>query len=141
MNNNIHLFEKNGNIQKIITFDFSSNNIPNKAKRDILQHYQYFDDYYLVGDLTFLYKNYIGGNLFKHKEMEFYMLDTLKNTIYSKPTDMNTLEIFSNYQENCIISYLDPSRFSSKNMTSGLPLEIYKHLEEGNFVVCIYELK
>jgi len=138
IDNNIYLFGKNGEHEKTIRFDFSSHNVPNEARRDILKHYELFDNYYLLGNLSFIHKNYIGGTLFKKRKMEFYLLDTLSNTIYLKTSP---IESFLSYQKNKIISYMDPNKYLEHPKTSSLPIEISQHLEKGNFVICIYELK
>lgn len=141
VDNHVHIFTTKGDWEKTLYFDFGSRNVPNMAKKDIETHLEDYLNYCTIGDFTFLYDKYIGGTLFNKRQMELYLLDTLSRTVYLKEKKETDIEKYLGYFGKTLVSYLDPGKFINHLPSrETYPNEVYEHLKNGNFVLCLYNL-
>lgn len=137
IDNNLYLFSFEGELKKIINFNFGKQNVPDEKKIDIERNLNEYDNYCLLKNVSVVTNNIIIGTIWDRRQTKIYIYDKINSKIYmSDPFfDYETTQ-FTGYSSNYFISYLDPNDTNDQD----IPLYVKKHLEEENFALCIQKL-
>ncbi len=140
ISNNVILFSKKGNLEKVVEFDFGSNNVPLRYRKDIEQNIQKFNSYNLLKWITIVNDNYLIGTFWENRQTKSFFVnrETNEMNVTSHTIDRDIGNV-AGFDGNCLIKFLIPGMERVYN--NDLPKDIIEHLDNGDFVVLLYELK
>lgn len=137
IDNNIYLFNKNGELKEIINMNFGDANVPNKYKKEIERNWDEFKNYCLLQHYTVVTENIIAGALKKRQKTIPYIYDRKNNISYEGKGHARTIySIATGYNNFKWITYLDNTDY---NMN--LPDSIRNYLNDEGMVLCFQNLK
>ncbi|NMB50691.1 MAG: 6-bladed beta-propeller [Bacteroidales bacterium] len=138
--NTVYKIDDQGNIVHSIHFDFGKEDVPNKEKKDIEKNLKNFENYNLLKGITIVEDDYIIGIFRKKGENRAFFIDALNNVLYLLPERRTSDQSdVLGYFEKTLISCIIPG--SEKANSKELPKYIKEELDNGNFVLCLYQLK
>lgn len=79
INDDIYVFTHSGDLKEVIHFDFGSETVPDKSKKDIEANLMDFDDYCLLSKIYQATDHYIIGTLWDHRKTKMFVLDRMSN--------------------------------------------------------------
>ena len=131
--NYIHQFAIDGALEKSYYFDFGKKNIPDEDKKDIEGNWEKFQKHYCcLKNFAIINNKYIAGLLLHEGKTKSFLVERETKTL-------NMIkENISGFYKNQIISVLSQDHIDI--LSEPLPISIQKHIENGGFVLCLYEL-
>lgn len=139
INNDVLLFTKKGVLEKIVEFNFGENNVPLEERKDIERNLQNFNSYNLLKWITIIDDNFIIGTFWENRETKSFFIDRKKNEMFvSHPTIDRDIGNVAGFDEKTLIKFIIPGSERAEDNT--LPRDIIEHLNNGDFVLCIYDL-
>lgn len=140
INNDVLIFTKKGLLENVLEFDFGRKNVPLKERKDVERYLQNYSSYNLLKWITIVHDNYIIGNFWENRETKSFFINRAKNEIFvSKSTIDRDIGNVAGFDETSLIKFIIPGLDRSKDET--LPQDVVDHLDNGDFVLCIYDLK
>ncbi len=139
INNDILLFTKKGVLEKVVVFDFGKKNVPLEQRKDIERNLQNFNSYSLLKWITIVDDNFLIGTFWENRETKSFFIDRRKNEIFVSNSTMDRdIGNVAGLDEKTLIKFINPG--SERADENALPQDILEHLNNGDFVLCIYEL-
>ena len=142
LNDNIYIFNSEGNLTDSLRIDFAGRAIPEDEKSNVEKNILRNETYTCLSGHNTLVNDYVAGNMYCGRAFS-YLIDRTNNTIYSdfgqKYADALSL-IIGATDDGSIISYLRPEMFGQDKPTH-IPKDVAEYVEDDNFVLCITKLK
>jgi hypothetical protein len=141
IDNFVYQFSETGSLVKAYFFDFGKKNVPNEDKKDIDGNREKYKNYCCLKNFTIINDKYIFGTLRDELKTKTFVIDRNNRKLYISeeiPTADNSN--ISGFYDNQIISYIYPGKYDDIQATD-FPADVKKHVEDENFVVCLYTLK
>lgn len=139
INNDILLFTKKGVLEKVVVFDFGKKNVPLVKRKDIERNLQNFNSYSLLKWITIVDDNFLIGTFWENRETKSFFIDRKKSEMFVSNTTIDRdIGNVAGFDEKIFIKFINPG--SDRADENTLPKDIVKHLNNGDFVLCIYEL-
>lgn len=136
IDNNIHIFNKDGSYKECINMDFGKHNVADEEKKNI-ENNPNFSDYTLLRDFVFCTERYMGGLLSQNKVHKAFIMDKLSNKTYlSKEMPDNSLSRLTGFCDGYVVSYVD---FVSDGAEE-LPDSVQSHIQEEGMALCLQRL-
>lgn len=140
IDNNILMFSKKGQLEKVMEIDFGENNVPLNERKDIEKNLVKFDYYNLLKWITIVDNDFLIGTFWENRKTKSFFIDRKKNEIFvSNSTFDIDIGNVAGFDERSLIKFFIPG--SDRAQKSNLPLDVKEHLENGEFALCIYDLK
>jgi hypothetical protein len=141
IDNFVYSFSKEGAPVKAYLFDFGKKNVPDKDKKNIEENLNKFEHYCCLKNFVIINEKYIIGTLWDELKTKTFIIDRNDKKRYmSKEIASSDESNISGYYNNQIISYIYPGKYEDIQ-SMDFPLDVKKHIEEENFVICLQELK
>lgn len=138
--NTVYKINNLGVVENSIFFDFGRLEVPEKEKANIEENLQKFENYNLLKWRTIVEENYIIGTFRKKGKTRPFFIDRIGDILYLYPERrVSDNSDVAGYYDKTLISYIIPG--SEKAESAKLPPNIKRELSNGDFVLCIYELK
>ncbi|MDR1098353.1 MAG: 6-bladed beta-propeller [Tannerella sp.] len=141
IDNNVYEISQEGNLVKTYRFDFGKKNMPDIYKKDLETNWEELKRYCFLLNFTAVTDRYIMGTLQDRGQKKAYVVDrnsrklyTIKNPRSEKLSDMTC------YTDNLFITFLYFDKYEDLE-SENLPPEVQKHIEDGNFTICLNHLK
>lgn len=140
--NNVYLFSLAGELEKIFTFNFGSKNVPNEDKKDIEGKLKKYDNYCVLQNFTVISDKYLLGTIWLNRKTKLFLANRETKEVYLGETiEDYDFRVLAGCSDNTIISFLTPEKYQYPDLRgSNIPEDVISHLENGNFVLCLYEL-
>ena len=148
--NDIFIFSRDGNFQRIVKLDFEQFNVPDNVRRDLETFMPKLSDFRFLNKFAAKTQNNfiltVGYGLTSNRNL---ILDTQSNKGFiEKPLalsdDIGNLKsmflTFSFIDNNDLVSYIHPDRVDVAKRI-GLPDHVMTHLEEEGYVLCVDRLR
>lgn len=140
IDNNILMFSKKGELEKVIEIDFGKKNVPLNERKDIERNLMKFDNYNLLKWVTVVDNDFLIGTFWENRETKSFFIDRNKNEMFvSNSTIDRDIGNFAGFDEGSLIKFFIPG--SDRSEKTDLPSDVKEHLENGEFALCIYNLK
>lgn len=140
INNNLHIYSKNGKLEKVIVFDFDKKDVPLQERKDIEGNIEKFKGYNLLKWITIIEDNFILGTFWENRETKSFFIDREKDLMYvSDPTIDRDIGVVAGFDGKTLIQFFIPG--SDRVEQSDLPEDIKAHLDNGDFALCLYLFK
>ena len=137
IDNNIYLFNKNGEFKEIINMNFGDANVSNEHKLEIERNWNEFKDYCLLQHYTVVTENIIAGALKKYQKTVPFIYDRKNNISYEgKGHDRTIYSVATGYNNSQWITYIE----NCDNNTE-YPDSVNNHLNKEGMVLCFQSLK
>jgi hypothetical protein len=142
IDNYVYEFSPEGQLQKAYFFDFGKENVPNECRKDIEGNLKRFEHYCCLKNFVVVNDKYILGTLWDGAKTKIFIIDKNEQKLYLSKKEIPDADKsdLSSYQNNQIISYIYPGKYDDIQATD-LPEDVKKHIEDENFVLCLYTLK
>ena len=139
INNDILLFSKNGVLEKVVAFDFGKKNVPLEERKDIERNLQNFNSYSLLKWITIVDDDFLIGTFWENRETKSFFIDRKKSEMFvSNSTTDRDIGNVAGFDRKTLVKFINPG--SERADENTLPKDIVEHLNNGDFVLCIYEL-
>lgn len=133
--NDVYLFDKTGDLEKIFSFDFGEENVLDADKTDIERKLPNYDKYIMLKKILAVTDKYIIGFLWEHRKTRMFMFDYVSSICYlGKEFSDYDRRPGCGFYEDGIISYMD-----SENELC--PDTVNAHLRNEGFVLKIQSVK
>lgn len=137
IDNNIYIFNKNGEFKEIINMDFGDANVPDEHKIEIERNWNEFKNYCLLQHYTVATENIIAGALKKHQNTVPFIYDRKNNISYEGEGHNRTIySVATGYNNSQWITYIENS---DKN--TEYPDSVNNHIEKEGMVLCFQHLE
>lgn len=137
IDNNIYIFNKNGEFKEIINMDFGDANVPDEHKIEIERNWNEFKNYCLLQHYTVATENIIAGALKKHQNTMPFIYDRKNNISYEGEGHNRTIySVATGYNNSQWITYIENS---DKN--TEYPDSVNNHIEKEGMVLCFQHLE
>jgi hypothetical protein len=142
INNYMYEFSAEGQLLKAYMFDFGKKNVPDEDKMDIEKNLSKFEHYRYLKNCNVINDKYIFGTLWDEGRVRTFIVDRHSKQMYisNKKIKEHDSSNIVGYCNNQIVSYIYPLKYEDIQAT-GFPDNVKKHVEDENFVLCLYELK
>lgn len=138
IDNNIHLFNKDGSYKECIKMNFGDKNVIDEDKKDIERNLANFSNYTLLRDFIFVTGRYIGGFLWQNKIHKAFITDTKSNKTYISSDLLDSdLSHLAGYCDDAIISYVS----LASDKIDNLPDSVITHVNNEGIALCLQKLK
>lgn len=133
----------NGSVSKTYRIDFGSQTLPNAYRKDIERNLPEFDRYMCLKNFTVLSDSLIIGNLLLNNSNRYFIADRRSQICYlSEQQPLYKKTFLTAMDGTTLISYFDSDGLDDKeDLYRSLPAHVVKHLEAGNFVLCLRQVK
>ena len=148
--NDIFIFSRDGNFQRIVKMDFEQFNVPDNVRRDLETFMPKLSDFRFLNKFAAMTPNNfiltVGYGLTSNRNL---ILDTQSNKGFiEKPLalsdDIGNLRsmflTFSFIDNNDLVSYIYPDRVDAAK-SIGLPDHVIAHLKKEGYVLCVDRLR
>jgi hypothetical protein len=141
IDNYVYEFSLEGELQKAWFFDFGKKNVPSEYKKDIEGNLKKFEHYCCLKNFAVVNDNYLLGTLWDGTKTKTFIVDKNDETLYLSKKEIVDADNsnLSGYCNNQIISYIYPGKYDDIQLTD-FPEDVKKHVEDENFVLCLYTL-
>lgn len=137
IDNNIYLFNKDGEFKEIINMNFGDANVPNEHKTEIERNWNKFKDYCLLQHYTVVTENIIAGAFKKRQKTVPFIYDRKNNISYEGEGHNRTIySVATGYNNSQWITYIENS---DKN--TEYPDSVNNHIEKEGMVLCFQHLE
>lgn len=108
VSDDIYIFDHQGELKKILRFNFGNENVPDKDKVDIERNLRNYDNYIMLRKILAVTDKYIVGFVWEHRQKKMFVFDYIQNVCY-----MGDVISDYDYRIGCgfcaegIISYMD----------------------------------
>jgi hypothetical protein len=142
IDNYVYEFSLEGQLRKAYFFDFGKKNVPNEYKKDIEGNLEKFEHYCCIKNFAVVNDKYMLGTLWDGAKTKTFVVDKNNKTAYLSKKEIADADNsnISGFYDNQIISYIYPGKYDDIQATD-FPADVKKHVEDENFVVCLYTLK
>jgi hypothetical protein len=141
IDNNVYVFSSDGKLEKVYQFDFGNKNVPDEYKKAIEENWEKFRSHCCLICSVIVNDRYCVGTLLDELQKKMFMIDRNSNDLYiSKEIAGGDCSYLTGYDDNQIISYIYPGKYDNIQ-SHDLPDDVKKHVENENFVLCLYKLK
>jgi hypothetical protein len=142
IDNYVYEFSLEGQLQKIYFFDFGKKNVPDECRKNIESNLEKFEHYCCLKNFAVVNNKYMLGTLWNDTKTKIFIVDKNNKTVYLSKKEIADADNsnFSGYCNNQMISYIYPGKYDDIQ-TTDFPADIKKHVEDENFVLCLYTLK
>jgi hypothetical protein len=141
IDNFVYQFSTAGIPVKAYWFDFGKKNVPDEDKKDIEGNMEKYKTYCCLKNFTVVTDNYILGTLRDQLKTKTFIIDRKNKQLYlNRETTVSDNSEIAGYYDNCIISYIYPGKYDDIQAMD-FPADVKKHIEDENFVLCLYTLK
>jgi hypothetical protein len=142
IDNYVYEFSLEGQLQKACFFDFGKKNVPNEYRKDIESNLDKFEHYCCLKNFAVVNDKYILGTLWDGAKTKIFIVDKNDKTVYLSKKEIADADNsnFTGYCNNQIISYIYPGKYDDIQATD-FPVDVKAHVEDENFVLCLYTLK
>jgi hypothetical protein len=141
IDNNVYAFSFDGKLEKIYQFDFGSKNVPNEYKKAIEANMDGFRSRCCLKCFVIVNERYCIGTLWDELQTKTFIIDRNSNELYiSKEIAREDRSYLTGYYDNQIITYIYPGKYDDIQ-SQDLPNDVKEHVENDNFVLCLYKLK
>jgi hypothetical protein len=142
IDNYVYEFSHEGQLQKAYFFDFGRKNVPNEYKKDIESNLEKFKHYCCLKNFVVVNNNYMVGTLWDDAKTKNFIVDKNNKIVYLTKKEIADADNsnFSSYCNDQIISYIYPGKYDDIQAMD-FPTDVKKHVEDENFVLCLYTLK
>jgi hypothetical protein len=142
ISNYVYEISPEGQLQKAYLFDFGKKNVPNPYKKDIEGNLDKFKRFCCLKNFVVINDKYIFGTLWDDTKTKNFIVDKNDKTVYLTKKEIADADNsnFSGYCNNQIISYIYPGKYDDIQAMD-FPADVKKHIEDENFVLCLYTLK
>jgi hypothetical protein len=140
IDNFVYQFSETGSPVKAYWFDFGKKNVFNEDKKDIEGNIEKYKNYCCLKNFTIINDKYAFGTLWDKTETKTFFIDRKNKKLYLSETiaDADKSNIIG-YYNNSIVSYIYPGKYDYLQ-TMDFPEDVKKHIDEENFVLCLFEL-
>jgi hypothetical protein len=101
-----------------------------------------FEQYCCLKNFVVVNDKYILGTLWDGAKTKIFIIDKNNKNLYLSKKEIADADNsnFSSYCNNQIISYIYPGKYEDIQVMD-FPADVKKHVEDENFVLCLYTLK
>lgn len=142
IDNYVYEISLDGQLQKAYFFNFGKKNVPNECRKDIENNLKKFEHYCCLKNFTVVNYKYILGTLWDDTRTKTFIIDQNDKTVYLTKKEIADADNsnLSGYCNNQIVSYIYPGKYDDI-WAMDFPADVKKHVEDENFVLCLYTLK
>jgi hypothetical protein len=142
IDNNVHIFDEEGMLKRILAFDFNDLNVPNNLKNNLEENMEEIRNFrYLSNFLVSFDKGYL-GSLYDQGDYRVFLMDTIKDQLFmgEKLDFYGFTGQFVGCEKGHVITYFDPEYVGEENFND-LPEFVIEHLKADEFVIRLLKLK
>ncbi|MDR0385601.1 MAG: hypothetical protein LBH60_05950, partial [Prevotellaceae bacterium] len=144
ISNDVYSFSPEGKLEKVYQFDFGNKNVPNEYKKAIEKNWEGFGSCCCLKCFVIVNERYCIGTLLDELQTKTFIIDRNSNNLYiSEKVDDDHSYLngyLTGYHDNQIITYIYPGKYEDIQ-SENLPEDVKEHVENENFVLCMYKLK
>ena len=139
IDNFVYEFSNEGESLKTYFFDFDKRDVPNNVRKNIEENWEELKRYSFIQNIVFINDKYIAGVLFDEVMGKPFIVDRTANCVYILNRREKGFRDMLWCYENNLVSCISPGYEDIQS--ADLPQDVKDHLENEDFVLCLYELK
>jgi hypothetical protein len=140
IDNFVYEVSPEGQLVKAYFFDFGTKNVPNEYKKDVEKNLKKLEYYCCLKNFVVINAKYILGTLWDRTKTKTFLVDRNSQKLYmSDEVASSDISNIAGYCNNQIISYIYPGKYDDIQAMD-FPEDVKKHVEDENFVLCLYTL-
>jgi hypothetical protein len=139
IDNNVYAFSHDGKLEKVYQFDFGDKNVPNEYKKAIQKNREGFRFRSCLKRFVVVNERYCIGTLLDELQTKAFIIDRNSNDLYLSK-EIRDYGYMTGYSAGQIITYIYPGKYKDIQ-SQDLPEDVKEHVENDNFVLCLYKLK
>ncbi|MDR2681268.1 MAG: 6-bladed beta-propeller [Tannerella sp.] len=140
IDNFVYEFSNEGKPLKAYFFDFGSRDVPKNERKNIEENWENFKRYSCLSNIVLINDKYMAGILFDERTGKSFIVDRIENCLYILNQREKRTDAILWCYENTLVSYIYPGMYEDIQSVD-LPQDVKDHIENGDFVLCLYELK
>ena len=140
IDNFVYEFSNRGEPLKAYFFDFGNRDVPKNVRKNIEENWEDFKKYTCIRNIVLINDKYIAGVLFDEQINKPFIVDRIESCLYILNRQERGFRDILWYYDNKLVSCIYPGK-DENIQSSDLPQKVKDHIENEDFVLCLYELK
>jgi len=139
IDNYVYEFSNEGKPLKTYFFDFGNRDVPNNVRKNIEGNWEELKRYSCIEKIVLINEKYIAGTLFEDHVYKSFIVDRIENCLYVLNRPQKGFHDILWCYENNLVSCIYPGIEDIQSVN--LPKDVKDHIDNENFVLCMYKLR